>query len=140
MPRPSSATCGGFERGQARRVLFANQTGGFGNRLPAHRNRQASAEQLESDNAEGIDVRSRVDLVRIAQRLFGTHVTDRSHKLTDVGVHRHRVYVGVGCPRHAEVENLGLTVGLDEDVTRFQITVNHAALVGMLHSVANFDQ
>ena len=54
----------------------------------------------------------------------------------DIGLQR-RLRVAVGDARHAEVEDLRLAGLVDEDVARLEIAMDQAALVRVLHGVAD---
>ncbi len=68
--------------------------------------------------------------------MFGTHVRQGSNELSQIGlVYQMRVAVGRSC--HTEIENLGLAGLIDQDVSRFEIAVNNAALMGVVNRFAD---
>ena len=98
--------------------------------------RQAPGQQLVQDHAQRVHVAARVELQRIGQDLFGAHVGQRADQLAELGLPR-RVGVAVGETRDAEVEDLRLTRLVDQDVARLEVAMDDAALVGVLHGVAD---
>ena len=57
-------------------------------------------------------------------------------ELTRVGVHRGDGHVGVGRAGYAEIDDFHATVGVDEDVAGFQVTMDDALLVAVMDRVA----
>ena len=70
--------------------------------------------------------------------LLRAHIGERAEQLAHVGLPG-RLRIAVGDPRQAEIENLGLAVFVHQDVARFQIAVDDAALMGMLDRFADLD-
>ena len=122
-------------RAQRRRFLFPNGAHRFVN-LPPHLVRPLAGQQFVEDHNQRVDVAARVNLRRISQHLFGAHVSERADNLPDIRLPR-RLRVTVGEPGDAEVQNLRLAVFADQNVRRFQITMDQPALVRMLHRIAD---
>ncbi len=101
--------------------------------------RQTVRQQPIEQHTEGVDVAARVDFVRASAQLFGAHVRQRAHELTVPRMNGQPLHVGAGRARNAEVEDLRLAAFGDEHVGRFEIAVNDAAIVGVLHSVGELD-
>ena len=99
---------------------------------------QMFGQQFVQDHPQGVHITTDIDLEWVGQHLLGTHVGERSHKLTDVCLAR-RIRIAVRHARHAEIQNLGLSALIYQDVARFQIPVDDAALVRMVHRVADLD-
>ena len=95
-------------------------------------------EQLVEHDAEGVDVGPHVDVVRGAIELLRAHVPQCAQKLADVGMHGRQCRVCVGAAGHAEVDDLGLPGGVDEDVAGLEVTVHHALEVPVGHRLAGF--
>ena len=121
-------------RAQASGFVIADDAHCFGQRLATEVERQPSREQLVEDDAERVDVGSRVELRHVPDDLLGTHVAHRPDHLA-----RHRLYrrlqFGLRGAREAEVEHLGPARFGDEDVGRLQVAVNDAAVMRVLHGV-----
>ena len=75
--------------------------------------------------------------MRIGLALLRAHVLQRADELTDIGLHGRDHHVRVGRAGHAEIDDLRLPEGVDEDVGRFQVTVNDALLVPVVNGVAD---
>ena len=92
---------------QPRRLLFADDARHLRERLAVQIVRRAIGQQFVGDDAERVDVGSRVELIGLAGHLLRAHVGDGAHHLPRAGVHR-RVQIGVDRARQAEVEHLRL--------------------------------
>ena len=97
---------------------------------------QTSRQQFVKNHSQRIDIAARVEIERIGQRLLGTHVCQGPDQLPDVGLQR-RPRVTVGRSRDTEIQNLGLAGIIDQDVARFEIAVNQAALMRVVYRVAD---
>ena len=100
---------------------------------------EAARQQLEGDDPQGVDVRAGVDLVRPRAHLLGTHVRQGPDQQSRGRGHRVRRHLLADDPRHAEVEDPGLSALVDEDVVRFEIAVDDAVTVCVFHGVADLD-
>ena len=69
--------------------------------------RQSLRQQFIENHAECIHVAADIKLPRVSQDLLGAHIWDRANELTGIRFHRDRLDVGLGEPRHAEVEDFG---------------------------------
>jgi len=69
--------------------------------------------------------------------LLGTHVRNRADQVLSRRTDGQCLPVLPCRPCNTEVQHLGLTIGRHEDVTRLEITVDDATVVGMLNRVAN---
>jgi len=81
--------------------------------------REASGEELEEEDAEGIEVRPRVDVV--AQGLLRGHVVGRAEG--GVGLRETRL-VALEAPGEAEIDDPGPAVGAEEDVAGLDVAVD----------------
>jgi hypothetical protein len=95
---------------------------------------QLAGEQLVEDDAEGVDVRMRVD--GLAARLLRSDVvggpedgSGLSHAVLDVE--------RAGDP---EVRHLGVPVAVQKDVLRFHVAVNEPALMGERKAASNLER
>jgi hypothetical protein len=93
-------------------------------------------EQAIEDDAEAVDIGADIELVDVTGGLLGGHVSGCAG---EVGVHGKVdaagfVENGFG---QTEVQDVGVCVGVDEDVTGFEITVNDTALVGVMDGLAD---
>ena len=108
--------------------------------------------EFVEDHAEGIDIGADIDGLGIAARLLGRHIGQRSLDHPDLGEHGCRLDIGIGHPRQPEIENLdprqtrnrgvrcsrgGFGVIGDEDVGRFEIAMDHPALVGVVNRLTD---
>ena len=89
--------------------------------------RDLAAQELERDDAQRIDIRAPVERGRIELDLLGTHVVEGSQELAGSGLKASRPRllrrVDFG---DSEVQHFRLTMGIDEDVVRFQVPVDHS--------------
>ena len=100
--------------------------------------RQVTGEQFVEDDTQRVDVAADVEVKRIREDLLRTHIRERSDELADVGLPC-RMRVAVGDPGNAKIQNLRLPALVHEDVARFQIAMNDAALVRVVNGVADLD-
>ena len=101
--------------------------------------RQLVGEQLVENDAQCINIGAGVDRHRIGRNLLGTHVGQRAQQLADVGLPRHLLGIAVHDPGQAEVQDFRLATLVDQDVAGLQVAMNNAALVRVLHRIADFD-
>ncbi len=73
--------------------------------------RQRSRQQLVEHDPDRVHIRARVHPARVAHDLLGAHIWHRTNELAHIGMKRDRLHVGIGEPRDAEVQNLGLADG-----------------------------
>ncbi len=92
---------------------------------------QTACEQFVEHDPERIHVGPDIETVGCPVELFGGHVGERAHELTDVGVHRGEGRVAVGVSRHAEVDDLRTPRGIDQNVSRLQIAMDDALLMAV---------
>ena len=95
--------------------------------------RYAAGDRLVKDGAQGEDVASSVDLVRVPAGLLRGHVGRGPHD----GAALREVRLGVGGLRQAEVGDLGDAVRVDQDVRRLDVAVDDAVLVGVVDRLAD---
>ncbi len=101
--------------------------------------RQGTGQQLIEQHAEGIDVRTRVDVPCRHVCLFGTHVLRGSYQLSGFSKQcsiGRRLADGLG---DAEVYDLGdrlIALHVHQDIRGLEIPMNDALLVGMLNAFA----
>ncbi|GMU33922.1 MAG: hypothetical protein AMXMBFR20_17940 [Planctomycetia bacterium] len=65
---------------------------------------QLAGQQLETENAEGIDITAGIDVGGVALQLLGAHVSQCSDEFADGGLHG-GLEIGVDDAGDAEVEN-----------------------------------
>ncbi len=90
------------------------------------------------EDAQGVDVRTRVDVRCGAAKLFRGGVGESAHELAGLrrcGIDGLRM--AAEDLRQPEVENVGATVEINEDVCGLEIAVNDPALVGEIDGVAD---
>ena len=131
----TSPLTGAIHRSQRGRLFLADGLHRLGQLTPNRVGRPAG-DHLVQDHPQRVDVAARIDLRRVAQQLLRAHVGQRPDQLTDVGLQR-RVRVGVGEPRHAEIEDVGLARFVHQDVGGLEIAMDDRALVRVLDAVAN---
>ena len=85
-------------------------------------NGRPSRQQAVQGGSQGINVRTGVDTVRLAGRLFGRHVTGRAHHLSGM----RQVTGAVEVLGQAEVGHVRLVPGVEQDVARLEIAVDHS--------------
>ena len=93
------------------------------------RKRTPSADHLEDDHAERVEIGAAVDVAR--EILFGRGVAGRADQAhADSAWHAHRhVRARRHEPRDAEVQHLRAAVGAQHHVRRLQVAMNHALRV-----------
>ncbi len=93
--------------------------------------------QLEEQDAERVDVGGGGD--RLAQQLLGAGVRGGHRPEVAAGGFPQRQREGVRIEQlgDAEVEQLGLGFGGDQDVRRLEVAVHHQLLVGVAHRAAD---
>ncbi len=121
------------------RRLLADVADRLHDRHAPRRIRELPGEELVEDDAERVDVGPEVDVAAVAARLLRAHVRERPLDRADLGHHRGRRHVRVRDAREAEVEDLRARVR-DDDVRGLQVAVDHAALVGVVHGLADRDE
>ena len=72
-----------------------------------------------------------------ASHLLGAHEGERPHEPSGIGGDGCKVQAPADGRGDAEVQQLGLAVWCDQDVGRLQVTVEDAALVGVLHRITH---
>lgn len=111
----------------------------LGQREAIELERRAAREQLAQDATERVDVAAHVDLVRSAGDVLRAHVGERAEDLAGARLGEAEVE-----PRRieragqAEVDHFDATLGIDQHVARLQVAVQHAALMAVVHRVADF--
>ena len=111
---------------------------------------RSSANQFVEHHTEGVHVGAHVEIGGVAADLLGAHVRQRADDLAGGGLESARAELGVEDAGDAEVEHLrqwrratgetrgrGLSFVDDEYVLGLQVSVNHAARLGMLYRVAD---
>jgi hypothetical protein len=106
--------------------------------VPRQLVRHLPRQQLVQDDAESVDVTAHVERQRVGQNLLGAHVGECAEQLPDVSLTR-RLGVAVGDPRQPEIQDLGLAVLVDQDIARFQIAMDDAALMGVLNGFTDLN-
>lgn len=137
---PLGAAAGAPPPGHAarpRRSLLADDAGGGRDRRARNIVRQPATEQLIQHHTERIDVAAHVELERIGPALLGAHVLERADQLAGLRSQRGQGDVGVGRAGHAEIDDLHAAAGVDQDVPRLQVAVDHAALMAVLNRLAD---
>ena len=103
----------------------------------AHVVRQLVAEELVENDAQGVDVAARVNVVRIGLALLWAHVLQGPDELTDIGLQGRDRHVRVRGSSHAEVDDLGIALRVDQDVAGLQVAMNDALLVTVVDGFAD---
>ena len=97
-------------------------------------------QQLEQDHAEGVDVAAGIDQGRVAAGLLRAHVVRGAGDLARLGIPR---VAAAGRGGDAEVDDLRKWPAVDlvdQQVAGLQVAMHHAALVRVLHALADTDQ
>ena len=94
-----------------------------------------AGEQLEQDHAQRIDVAAAVGRVPFTSGLFGRHVGRRAQHVAFAG-HRDLARLAFG---QAEIHDVRLAVGIDHDVRRLQVAMNHARFVCVMQGFTDGD-
>ncbi len=94
------------------------------------------------DDAQGIDVRSRIDFLGRAQGLFGAQIRKRAHDLA--GKRHVQIRVNAQRPvetfREPEIQDVRLAIEVDQDVGALEVTMDDAPLVGMTDRPAHLSE
>ena len=96
----------------------------------------SAGEQLVENHTQRIHVAARIQRKWIALHLLRAHVCQRPDNHADVCLPR-RLRVGIGETGYTEIQNLRLARFIHENVGRLQVTMDQAALMGMLHRIAD---
>ncbi|MEZ5977883.1 MAG: hypothetical protein R3F34_06675 [Planctomycetota bacterium] len=102
--------------------------------------RLRSGQQLVEQHAERVHVGARVDVDLAEARLLGRHVLRRADDLAELGVRRRPAQLAPHRLRDPEVDHLRDRRAVDllhEDVRRFEVAVDHALAVRVLHGEAD---
>ena len=86
----------------------------------------AAHQQLIKDRAEAVDVAAAVHAMPFTPRLFGTHVVGRPDMARTTTT---RIVV---LERQAEIDEVRLAFGVDQDVARLDVPVDQPLLVGVV--------
>ena len=99
----------------------------------ASRERRTAREQVVEQRAQRIDVAARTDFAELLRGLFGRHVARRTKRLTAHGqVRAVRQLFG-----QTEVGDARLVERINEHVGRFEVAVQHAALMGIVDGLCD---
>ena len=120
-----------LHRPRGRRRRIAEDPCGFHRRPAAEVVGQHAGDDLMEHEAEGIDVRTGVDIAVIDAQLFRAHVPQRAHHVARPGHRGVVVTIRVGRSGHAKVDHLRLAHSVDEDVARFEVAMDHALLMAV---------
>ncbi len=135
-----AAAVGPIERFQGHGVGRVDQQQALADRQMVDFVRQPAGEHLVEDDAEGVDVRTPVQVARVVD-LLRAHVGEAAQELSRGGLRRRRIGVLSDVRSHgagdAEVQDLGSAVGPDHDVGGFQVPVKDPLLVRVLDDVAD---
>ena len=100
-----------------------------------------AGERAVEHDAKRVDVGSRVGQGRITAQLLGRREGERPEKSARLGQGRvRRTLSGNVLLRHAEVEYVRFAGRVDQNVSRLEIAVNHAALVCVADRIANLHE
>ena len=97
---------------------------------------QAAGQQFVADHAERVYIASDVEFRRIGRDLLRAHIRESPNELSNVRRARQERVV-VRHARHSEIQDLGLTRLVHQDVAGLQVAVDDAALVGMMDGFRN---
>ena len=122
---------------QPRRLVVDDAARKFGKRRRIIAEGQRVGQQSEQEDAERVDIRACVDPARARQHLLGAHEGESAHEPSGIGGDCCEVQPPADGRGDAEVQQLGLAVWCDQDVGRLQVTVEDAALVGVLHRITH---
>ena len=89
-----------------------------------------AGEALIQQRPQRVHIGSRAGVADLASGLLRSHVRRRPHdrsRLTDVA------RLGVDALGQTEIRDLGRAVGCQQDISRFQIAMDHPAQVGVMH-------
>ena len=75
----------------------------------SHVIRKRMSQQLEEDDAQGIDIASRIDVARICFDLLGTHVLKCPDQSADIRLKRGHDKIRVGTSGDSEIDDLRFT-------------------------------
>lgn len=117
-------------------AVFADDSCGFGDGSAFQVVGESACQQFIHDDAQRIDVATNIDVGGIAHDLLGAHVGERADELTYVGAKGRDDEVIKHGARDAKVEDLWFASFCDEDVARLEVSVDHAALMGVMNCVA----
>ena len=102
--------------------------------LAGHRIRVCPGEHLIEHHTQGVDIRPRVDQVRVASGLLRAHVGQRPHDLA--GNRDQRVLAIGNRLGQAEIQDAQVTFGIHQQVAGLEIAVDDSLLVRMVHGIA----
>ena len=102
--------------------------------------RDGAGQNLIEHDTKRVDIRSCVEVHGIADRLFGTHVVERSDQLADIGFHRGAACIRIRRTRNTKVEDFGFTIRIYQHIRRFEVAVDDPLGMCMLDRVAEFDE
>ena len=92
---------------------------------------EPAGDDLMEHEAEGVDVRTGVDIAVIDTQLFRAHVPQRAYHVARAGHRGVIVTIRVGRSGHTEVDHLGLAHPVHQDVARFEVAMDHALLMAV---------
>ncbi len=95
--------------------------------------RRASRDELVKDRAEGVDVACRADLVALACRLLGWHVTGCAQNLS----RGCEVALTLDPFGQTEIGDAWQTIFVQQDVIGFQVPMDDALLMRICHSLSD---
>ena len=99
--------------------------------------RHLPAQADVEDGAERVDVGARPDRADVARRLLGRHVVGRAEDVAGLT----QPILSIQLLGQAEVGDLRLTIGREQDIGGLEVAMNDAVLMGMLHGAGQlFDQ
>ena len=117
----------GLEQRRGHRLLVPDHVESFDDRRSLKG--WATREQLVEDCAQGILVRGRPHGLALAPGLFGSHVARRTQDRAATSLSR----VALQPLHQPEVGDLQGAIGGQEDIGRFEVAVDHLALVRNVH-------
>ena len=94
--------------------------------------------ELIEHHPEAVDISFRAGRCQPLRYLFRSHVSRTAADIAGYGkISNLNARARLGEP---EVEDIGLAVGSSQDVRGFEIAVNHASVMGVLHSAADLPE
>ena len=129
-PRPPRDPLDGRRRHGSRIV---EDSRGLHERHAAQVVRQTPRQHLVQHEAQGVHVAPRIHVAVAHAELLGAHVSQRAHDIAGPRHLRGIAVVRIDRTRNAEVDHLGFTGGIHEDIAGLEVAVDHSFLMAVSH-------